>query len=252
MSLRGHGVRRRLSRAALALRDIEEHSWEDVRNRRDDDHLRLLAAVVLMGDSTVVDVGSNEGSFLAEVIRIAPHGRHVAFEPLPEYAARLSERFPGVLVVEAAASDGNGRSRFVRVVGAEGMSGLRERSYGRAVRLEEINVATIRVDDALPADLVPALLKIDVEGAELGVLRGAQATLERHRPVVVFEHGIGGADHYGTTPGDVYDLFDNLRYRVFDIDGFGPYARAEFEDVFTSPRIWNFVAIAASAATIPG
>ncbi len=60
---------------------------------------------------------------------------------------------------------------------------------------------TERLDDALPDGLVPRLIKVDVEGAEMLVLRGAQRTIARHRPSILFEHGIGAADRYGSGPG---------------------------------------------------
>jgi hypothetical protein len=81
-----------------------------------------------------------------------------------------------------------------------------------------------------------------VEGAEREVFEGAIETLRRHRPVVWFEHGAGGADHYGTTPADVHALLvDEAGLRIFDSDGHGPYSRPEFEAVFTEP-MFNFVA----------
>ncbi len=46
---------------------------------------------------------------------------------------------------------------------------------------------TERLDDVLPADYVPALIKIDVEGAETAVFRGAIETLRRHKPIIVFD-----------------------------------------------------------------
>ena len=95
-----------------------------------------------------------------------------------------------------------------------------------------IRVRTERLDDALPSGYVPALLKIDVEGAELEVLCGGRETIARHRPVVVFEHGAGSADHYGTAPADVWEL----------LDGAGPFSLAEFEDQFARAERVNFVA----------
>jgi hypothetical protein len=58
----------------------------------------------------------------------------------------------------------------------------------------------------IPEDAHIDFIKIDVEGAELQVLRGATATIRRCRPVIVFEHGVGAADCYGTTPEQVYDV----------------------------------------------
>lgn len=46
-------------------------------------------------------------------------------------------------------------------------------------------------------------MKIDVEGSELQVLRGAARVIRRDQPVIVFEDGRGAADLCGTRPDDV-------------------------------------------------
>jgi hypothetical protein len=71
--------------------------------------------------------------------------------------------------------------------------------------------------------------------------RGAIQALERHCPVVAFEHGTGGADLYGTHPHQVFDLLDGVGLRIFDLERDGPYSRDHFEETFTEP-IWNFLA----------
>ncbi len=50
----------------------------------------------LSGEDVYVDVGSNRGQVLREAVRIAPRGRHVAFEPIPALAAQIAREFPGV------------------------------------------------------------------------------------------------------------------------------------------------------------
>ena len=90
---------------------------------------------------------------------------------------------------------------------------------------------------------MPALIKIDVEGAEEAALRGAMGTLRHHRPIVLFEHGRGSADVYGTTPGRIHDLLvGELDYRIYDLDGGGPYSREEFERTYEAVERVNFVA----------
>ncbi|MGO9335618.1 MAG: FkbM family methyltransferase [Acidimicrobiales bacterium] len=200
------------------------------RNQRDDARLRRLMRRTLRRDSNCLDVGAHSGTFLAEFQRLAPRGNHIAYEPMPALASALSERFPDVDVREVALSDEDGESTFVHVVDLPEYSGLRERSYPRDVATETITVRTERLDDHLPDGWLPAFVKIDVEGGELGVLKGAVETLNRAGPVVAFEHGPGAADRYGTTPADIHALLTEVGLRIFDMDGHGPLSLAEFED----------------------
>jgi hypothetical protein len=113
-------------------------------------------------------------------------------------------------------------------------------------RVRTIEVDVVRLDDVVPPDARVAFVKIDVEGGELGVLEGARTLLARHRPVVVFEHGLGGADHYGTRPEQVFDLLTDAGLRVSLMSRFlageAPYARAEFVAEFERGAQWYFVA----------
>jgi FkbM family methyltransferase len=244
-------MRQRLAGAAARL-GIDEplrrvkRSFEPAhirRDRRDNEHLRAILASVLAPDACCIDVGAHRGAILAELVRLAPLGRHLAYEPLPELAALLAAGFPGAEVRNAALSDRAGEREFVRVVDDPGWSGFRERPAPAGGPVERLTVRTERLDDALPAGFVPALVKIDVEGAELEVLDGAMATLATHRPVVVFEHGAGSADHYGTRPEDVHArLSGGAGLRIFDLDGDGPYTAERFAASFRSGERVNFLA----------
>ena len=211
----------------------------ELRNRRDDAHLRAVMAALLRPDANVIDVGANAGDVLAEAVRLAPRGRHIAFEPLPDLAARLRERFPGVEVRAAALSNRAGEATFQRRLDADSRSGL----LALGGPSEPLTVPLERLDDVLEESYVPDLIKIDVEGAELAVLEGALGTLTRHRPVVAFEHG-SAALAYGTTHGMVHELLcGDAGLRIFDMDGGGPYDRAAFEAVADPPGgRWNFLA----------
>jgi FkbM family methyltransferase len=212
------------------------------RDRLDNERLRQLLAFTLREDSNCIDIGCHRGEVLRELLRLAPRGRHIAYEPVPASHARLVRELTDVEVRRAAVSDEEGEASFTVVPELPSFSGLRERSYPGAPRLERITVRTERLDSALEPGYVPRFIKVDVEGAELQVFRGAIETLRRHRPVVWFEHGAGASDHYGTRPADVHRLLTGeVGMRIFDADGHGPYSEEEFERVFTEP-MWNFVA----------
>src|SRR5882762_5526725 len=58
--------------------------------------ISAVLASALRSDVTYIDVGANRGQILREAVRLAPHGQHVAFEPIPALAAELARDFPGV------------------------------------------------------------------------------------------------------------------------------------------------------------
>jgi FkbM family methyltransferase len=207
--------------------------------------MRVLIAASLAPNGQAIDVGAHTGAILREIVRVAPAGRHIAYEPLPDCFEHLQRAFPQVDIRNAALSDDDGETSFIYVPAAPEYSGLRERTYPgyEDAPRQTITVCTERLDDTLPPDAHPSLIKIDVEGAELLVLRGAVETIRAHKPLVIFEHGIGAADRYGYGPGDVHEFVcGELGMRIFDLDGEGPYGRAQFIEAFPKP-IWNFVAV---------
>lgn len=219
-----------------AIRRDQEDFW----------NIRRLLAFSLAPDSFCIDVGANRGLILAEIQRVAPRGRHLAFEPLPHLSGILRRTFPTVDVHEAALSDHAGTADFSYVHGeSDGWSGLKFRPLptGEEAEVEHIQVRLEVLDEVVDPERVVALVKVDVEGAEQQVFTGALATLRRHRPIVIFEHGIGSADHYGTEPADIHRLLcDEIGLRIYDLDGSGPYTLPAFEQAYFSAERVNFVA----------
>lgn len=205
--------------------------------------MRAILAAVLRPDSNCVDVGAHEGLFLADIVRLAPRGHHVAYEPLPELAAELERRFPAVDVRARALSDRSGDVEFVHVLTRPGWSGFRERPYPAEERLRRITVTAERLDSALAPDYVPHFIKVDVEGAEEQVLRGAMETISRYRPLVALEHGLGSADYYGTSPETIHRMLTgDAGLAIFDLDGGGPYSSERFARAYATKERVNFLA----------
>jgi FkbM family methyltransferase len=214
----------------------------DRRNDQDNRHLSLLLSFGLRSDSNCLDVGAHHGNFLLDFVRLAPQGRHIAYEPVPSLARLLVAKFPTVEVRQRALADKTGESTFVHVLDPEleGYSGLERGFYPREVRTESIVVQTERLDDSLPDGWLPDFVKIDVEGAEQLAFEGALKTLHAAQPVIAFEHGWhGGQDYDRSEP--IYRLItDDLGMRLFDMDGHGPLSLQGFYDGLASR--WNWIA----------
>lgn len=210
---------------------------------RDYDLIVALMERNLAADSDCLDVGAHQGLFLAHMVRLAPRGRHVAWEPLPAYADELARRFPAVDVHRSALAPQEGEAGFQVALDDPGWSGLHARPTPHSTRFETITVRTERLDDVLPADVNPKFLKMNVEGGEEGVLRGGLDSLRRHRPLIVFEHAPDAAGPYGTTTAGLHELLrDELGYSISGLDGGGPYEREEFVRVALAGERYNFLA----------
>lgn len=197
--------------------------------------------------SNCIDVGANRGAVLRVMVDAAPLGAHVAFEPLPDHAERLRIAFPEVDVRALALADARGEVSFTHVVDAPAYSGFRDRSEELpGLTSTTITVAVSRLDDELDPDAPVDLIKIDVEGAEYDVLRGGIETLRRWQPFVIFEHGRGGADLYGSQPEAVYDLLAAVGLSVSTLGDWLDHApaldRVGFTNAFATGREYVFVA----------
>ncbi len=222
------------------------------RNERYDAETLAVIVRVLSAGGHAVDVGAHAGSVLREIVRVAPAGPHWAFEPLPAFAARVRAQFPTVTVHEVALAEAPGTATFQHVVSEPAYSGLQRRDYPQAETIEPIIVRTARLDDLLPDDVPISFVKIDVEGGEFGVLRGAVRTLRRWRPIVVFEHGPGAAEYYGTTSEAVAALLEDCGLAVTLmrrwLRGWRPFTAAEFVACVQKRREFYYLAGPASGA----
>lgn len=137
--------------------------------------------------SVFYDVGAAVGYYtVLAAPRVGAAGRVLAFEPDPKNAAFLRRhveinRFTNVVVRQSAVGDRDGTATFT--CGSGTGTGHLSDDGGAPV-------AICRLDSMVEEHGWPTHMKIDVEGAELEVLRGAQGILKRARPVIFLStHG---------------------------------------------------------------
>lgn len=149
----------------------------------------------------VIDVGANAGAFTVPLSRVA--GEVIAFEPIPETADLLDHNLKqndikNVKVFRIGLSD------KACNMGAERNPDPGSTSLTQG---DEITVVTLNM-----ISCNPSLIKIDVEGMEELVLRGAQDTLRWKRPVVFFEVQKGNMRRYGSTFKGLAGCFPRYRF----------------------------------------
>jgi len=139
----------------------------------------------------VLDIGANVGIYALPWAAISTGVTVHCFEPNPAVRARLARNVAlnrlgsRVRLHPEALSD---RAGTATLYGSDDMSSLNQGVYsGRQAAPVEVPLA--RLDDVLGGEGTPiSLMKIDVQGHELEVLRGAETLISRHRPVLILEH----------------------------------------------------------------
>ena len=166
---------------------------------------------------TVMDVGANWGLYSLLISRaVGPSGKVYAFEPVPEIFARLKEHIAlsnatNVIPVPIALSDEKGTAKMSVKGGGS--------SLFRRVSDEFVEVQVERLDDFVELEKIERVdaIKIDVEGAELKVIRGADKTIRRDKPILMVEIQAATLQAAGTTPEELFETIVSYGYNAFVI-----------------------------------
>lgn len=152
-----------------------------------------------------VDVGANIGTLTMAMLESGC--RVVAFEPNPEAADCLEYNCQGADIHRVALGENQGQCRIFRKRNASA-------SY---VTGPDMTVGD-PVSDIIPVEtldsynLKPGLLKIDAEGYEVRVLRGAKRTIATARPAIICEVSAEHLARYGYTPQDLFGFLGAYGY----------------------------------------
>jgi FkbM family methyltransferase len=210
--------------------------------------LRFLWRVLEPG-VTFLDVGANEGVYsLIAAARLAGTGRVIAFEPSPREHRRLELHLRWNSCAKARAEQvalgaEAGRVAFYEVAagGDTSRNGLRRPATSDA--LTDIVVESVTLDEYAAAHGIARVdvMKVDVEGGELDVFRGAQRVLSELRPVILCEVLDAAAEPWGYVAREVIRALEACGYRWFDVRDDGSltphFVRSEYSAVD------NFVAV---------
>ena len=190
-----HGVFNLIEQDLISMMAAECGSWSD------------MEMVVLRGflepTANVVEVGSNQGLHAVPLAKMVPAGKLIGFEPQRLIFQQLNCNLSLNNITNAYVyRRGVGAENGSMLIDDSHMDHTEQMNYGAFSLQEGYNyeqdfpyerwkteVPIVALDSFAPVQDLERLdvLKIDVEGAEVGVLQGANATIMRHRPVIFME-----------------------------------------------------------------
>ncbi len=180
---------------------------------------KIFAQHLKTGD-VFYDIGANVGFFSIIAAKLVGEGGKVyAFEPGSENAKSIRHNgelnnFNQIEVIEKAVSNTSGTGEFL----------LAKYSGGHALATADappdlagkVTVNLVSIDDLIASEQIepPNFVKIDVEGAELDVLKGMTQTIKTYQPSVIYEVDDGDRAAYERKYQELANFFESFNYQV--------------------------------------
>jgi FkbM family methyltransferase len=174
-----------------------------------------LATLIVCGlcppGKIFVDVGAHIGSVITAALRREPSISVIAIEAIPDKVIALKKKFPNIIIHECAVGEREGSASFYIDTKRSGYSSLSSENSQSShdVKIIEVEIHTL---DSIITDKNVEVIKIDVEGAELGVIRGATRLISECRPSLMFESAPG--ESLGYTKEALWRSLTDLEYSI--------------------------------------
>lgn len=202
---------------------------------------RLITQICPEG-GTFLDIGAQYGAIFSLAHACDKTLQVHAFEAESKKADDLKKAYPYAKIYDVAVGEKEGEATFYLNPKASGYNSLVPGD-----NRQEVRVRVAAIDDLLP-EINADVLKIDIEGAELGALRGAKMAIERSSPTIMFECVLPKENSLGYSAEKIWDWFDARDYGIFSPDRVAhdapPMGKETFCDAQQYPfRSHNYFAV---------
>ncbi|MFW2830157.1 FkbM family methyltransferase [Sphingomonas sp. ID0503] len=210
-----------------------------------------LARAMAARSGTVIDVGVNTGQTLQKILSIDAARHYVGFEPQVGCCFFVDQflrdnKVRNASVVSLALSNSNMLLPLYSEGQFDEMASLVASTTSRYRAESAVTYVPARIGDEVLREMSiddPAIIKVDVEGAEISVFRGLSGTLAEKRPICFFEvlpnyagHDrvpidVSLAERNRAAAADLYAFFAEAGYRIHQIDQAGGEAPIDAFDL---------------------
>jgi FkbM family methyltransferase len=191
-------------------------------------NVRILQGLCRPG-SYMFDVGANLGLMAIPVLSLVPSCIVVSFEPSPNSLPFLRRTIAGAgfgerwRLIERAVGATSRKAEFSLSQPAEGLfDGLKSTARVTEVARVTVDVTTLDAEWKNLGRPPVAAIKIDVEGAELDVIRGAGECLKQTRPTILLEWNAINLAAYGNKPELLLQTAQDIGYRLYAMPSLVP------------------------------
>ena len=192
-----------------------------IRGRYEAGYMHLLASKVKPGD-TVIDIGANEGYVsLYLAMKVGANGHIYAIEPNPSNVKALEANvnlnaLTNISVISKAVSDKRGVGVKMYGNGAWGTLHRQGDLSIPAISVEVDSLDAMFGENKAPVQLGQlSLIKIDAEGSEIRIIRGAHKLISTFRPIVAFEVNLTLLAYEDISINEIFDFFSKSDYSLF-------------------------------------
>ncbi len=190
-------------------------------------HVSNQKYVKLKNDAVIFDVGANIGSMAFRFARQVPQGQVYAFEPTDFAFSKLLKNIalnPNlakvIIPVQLFLSDQTKSDHKIQAYASWKVDGSASNTHplhGGAIKSAQ-SVPAVTLDDYCLTNRIDRvdLIKIDTDGHEFSVLRGARRTIEKNRPYIIFEIGLYLLEEQNIEFEQIYTYFVGYGYDLLN------------------------------------
>lgn len=217
---------------AILENDLWISKWVRESGRLDHDQWLLPRVLPYIPEGgCVIDIGAFIGDHtIAYANKVGMYGDVLAFEVNPAPFACLvynMKRFPWVKCINEGMSDEEGVAAMFTPGQNSGATYL--------ILKDKENLEPVELK---PLDnyggLAPNFIKIDAEGYEVKILKGAKNTIAVNKPIMLIEVNSGALERAGTSTGELFYLLKDYGYTFENIDGTGNLTGPQY-DILCKP-----------------